>query len=168
MRNFRVKHVKLNTLSIWQNAYRILHMTVLFRLALYIFSRWFNAIYLFGYKRWFERYVYKWIAIFSSFFFKICFISMWIDTRTLSRDLDSRIDKRRLIFADPPLRVTQTKKGPLYCKKCLRSCFVNGQFNFVASNKQRPAKRMYLPNRARNLAFNVPFHANCHGKSWTS
>lgn len=99
------------------------------------------------------------------FFFKICFISMWIDTRTLSRDLDSRIDKRRLIFADPPLRVTQTKKGPLYCKKCLRSCFVNGQFNFVASNKQRPAKRMYLPNRARNLAFNVPFHANCHGKS---
>jgi len=112
------------------------------------------------------RDMYTSELLFSLLFFcKICFISMWIDTRTLSRDLDSRIDKRRLIFADPPLRVTQTKKGPFYCKKCLRSCFVNGQFNFVASNKQRPAKRMYLPNRARNLAFNVPFHANCHGKS---
>lgn len=104
------------------------------------------------------------VCYFLSFFFKIRFVSVWMDARTLSRGLDSRIDKRQLIFADPPLRVTQTKKRPLYCKKCLRSCFVNGQFNFVASNKQRPAKRMYLPNSAHNLAFSVPFHANCHGK----
>lgn len=92
--------------------------------------------------------------------------SLCFDKSTCYRDVfeSSQIDKWWLIFADPPLCVTQTKKSPFFRKKCLRSCFVNGQFNFVTSDKQRPAKRMYLANSGFNLAFSVPFHANCHKK----
>jgi len=101
------------------------------------------------------------MPFFSPFFA----LFLYIDMRTeLSRGFGSRIDKRWLIFTDPSLCVIQTKKRPFFRKKCLRSCFVNGQFNFVASAKQRPAKRMYLPNSAFNLAFSVPFHANCREK----
>jgi len=103
------------------------------------------------------RFIY---AIFFTFFSN----SFCFPKSTCYRDIfeSSQIDK--LIFADPPLCVTQTKKRPFFRKKCLRSCFVDGQFNFVTSNKQRPAKRMYLANSGFNLAFSVPFHANCHEK----
>jgi len=105
------------------------------------------------------------LNFFSLYFFKICSAPlMWIDTRVLSKGFDSRIDKRRLIFADPPPRVTQTKKDCFLVKSVCNLALLTGNSSFVASNKQRSAKRMYLPNSAFNLAFNVPFHANCHEK----